>query len=83
MDTFPNTAIAIRIYLTLPISVTSSERSFSKLKLIKNYLRSTMSCQCLTNLSIISIENGIMNSLDTKEIIKNFVAAKARLSNLE
>ncbi|CAF3268875.1 unnamed protein product [Rotaria sp. Silwood2] len=28
--------------LTLPITMSSNERSFSKLKLIKNYLRSTM-----------------------------------------
>jgi hypothetical protein len=38
-DSFPNTAIAYRILLTVPVTVASAERSFSKLKLIKNYLR--------------------------------------------
>jgi hypothetical protein len=40
----PNLSIAIRNLLTLPITVATGERSFSKLKIIKNYLR-TMSTQ--------------------------------------
>ena len=33
---YPNVAIAVRIYLTLPCSVCEGERSFSKLSHIKN-----------------------------------------------
>ena len=40
---FPNVWIAYRILLTIPVIVASAERSFSKLKLIKSYIRSTMS----------------------------------------
>ena len=36
---FPNVCVALRIFLTIPATVASAERSFSKLKLIKNYLR--------------------------------------------
>lgn len=43
ISSFPNLAIAIRIFCTLPVSVASCERSFSKLRLIKNYLRPSMS----------------------------------------
>ena len=39
---FSNISIALRILLTLPVTVASAERSFSKLKLIKNYLWSNM-----------------------------------------
>uniref|UniRef100_A0A452I851 HAT C-terminal dimerisation domain-containing protein n=1 Tax=Gopherus agassizii TaxID=38772 RepID=A0A452I851_9SAUR len=52
----PNTAVALRILLTLPVSVASGEGSFSKPKLLKNYLRSTMSQNRLSGLALISIE---------------------------
>ena len=41
-DLLPNLSIALRIMLTLPVSVAAGERSFSKLNLIKNYLRSSL-----------------------------------------
>ena len=43
LEFFPNACIAFRILLTIHVTVASAERSFSKLKLIKSYLRSTMS----------------------------------------
>ena len=43
LDSFPNAYIAYRILLTIPVMVASPERKFSKLKLIKSYLGSTMS----------------------------------------
>lgn len=78
ISTFPNTAIALRILLALPVSVASSERSFSKLKIIKNYLRSTMHQQRLSNLAMVSIEHEILDSLDTKKLIADFANRKAR-----
>lgn len=78
ISTFPNTAIALRILLTLPVSVASGERSFSKLKIIKNYLRSTMHQQRLSNLAIVSIEHEVLDSLDTKNLIADFANIKAR-----
>ena len=75
---FPNLSIALRILLTMPVTVASAERSFSKLKQIKNYLRTTMSQQRLCNLAIITIENDIYNDLDVNELIKNFASVKVR-----
>ena len=39
---FPNVDIAFRIFLTLMVTNCSAERSFSRLKYIKNPLRTTM-----------------------------------------
>jgi hypothetical protein len=39
---FPNVAIAYRVLLTIHVTIATAERSFSKLKLLKTYLRSTM-----------------------------------------
>ncbi|KAL8541893.1 hypothetical protein ACS0TY_002949 [Phlomoides rotata] len=52
----PNAYIAYKILLTIPITVASAERSFSKLKLIKTFLRSTMSQDRLNGLAMLSIE---------------------------
>lgn len=40
-DFAPNVSVALRILLTLPVTVASGESSFSKLKLIQTYLRTT------------------------------------------
>jgi hypothetical protein len=42
MGCFPNTQIAYKILLTISVIVASAERSFSKLKLLKTYMRGTM-----------------------------------------
>ena len=38
INCFPNISIAYRILFIVPVTVASAERSFSKLKLLKNYL---------------------------------------------
>ena len=43
------------------------ERSFSKLKLIKTYLRNSLAQDKLSNLALLSIENNILKSLNTTE----------------
>ncbi|KAK2664532.1 hypothetical protein Ddye_003106 [Dipteronia dyeriana] len=53
---FSNAWIAYRILLTIPVTIATAERSFSKLKLIKNYLRSTMSLDRLSGLTMLSVE---------------------------
>jgi len=55
-DVYPNINVMLRIMLTTPVSVASAECSFSKLKLIKNYLRSSMSQERLEGLVMLSIE---------------------------
>uniref|UniRef100_A0A8C0GU92 HAT C-terminal dimerisation domain-containing protein n=1 Tax=Chelonoidis abingdonii TaxID=106734 RepID=A0A8C0GU92_CHEAB len=54
---FPNAFVALSILLTLPITVASGERSFSKLKLIKTQLRSTVTEERLVSLAAISVEH--------------------------
>lgn len=74
----PNTAIALHILLTLAVSVASRERSFSKLKLLNNYLRSTMSQNRLSILASISAERTIAESLDFTELLKGYARIKTK-----
>ncbi|XP_025204578.1 zinc finger MYM-type protein 1-like [Melanaphis sacchari] len=75
---YPNVEIALRIFLTLPITVATCERSFSKLKLIKNYLRSTMGQDRISDMAILSIEHTVVNTLDINKLIEDFAGKKAR-----
>ena len=77
-DTFPNVETVLRIYLVLMITNCSSERSFSKMKIIKNRLRTTMTYERLSNLAIMSVEYDILRELDFNNLVKDFAAQKAR-----
>lgn len=78
IGSYPNMSICYRIFLSIPATSASCERSFSKLKLIKSYLRSSMGQERLSSLALISIESSMVNSLNFEELIDNFANAKAR-----
>lgn len=71
---------AYRILLTVHVTVASAERSFSKLKLLKNYLRSTMSQERLNGLAICCIEKDVLDNIDLDTIINDFASKNARRS---
>ena len=75
---FPYVTICLRIFLTLPVTVATAERSFSKLKLIKNYLRSTIGQERLVNLAVMGIENDLTRKISFDDIIDSFAREKAR-----
>ena len=56
----------------------TTERSFSKLKLVKTYLRSIMQDDRLSGLAVLSIENAEARKLDVSKIIDDFASQKAR-----
>ncbi|XP_044133947.1 zinc finger MYM-type protein 1-like [Bufo gargarizans] len=80
-STLPDVCTALILFLTLPVTVASAERSFSKLSLIKNYLRNSMSQQRLSGLALLSIENERARKLDIPAIVDKFAESKARRRN--
>jgi len=58
--------------LTILVLVVFTKRSFLKLKIIKNYLRSTMSQERLNGLVLLSIEKKISNEINYDNLINNF-----------
>ncbi|KAJ8887388.1 hypothetical protein PR048_013603 [Dryococelus australis] len=78
MDTFSNIFVTLRILLTLPVSVTSGKRSFSKLKLIKIYFKINFVPRMYSLLAIMAIENDLLKEMDTDLILNEFAKMKAR-----
>ena len=72
---FTDVVTALLLFLTLPVTVASAERSFSKLRLIKNYLRSTIGQDRLRHLALLSIEAVSAEKLQTDQIIDYFATA--------
>ena len=75
---FPNVNIALRIYLSILGTSCESERSFSVLKRVKNYLRSTIGQKKLSALSLLNIESEVLRDVDTSDIIARFAQKKCR-----
>ena len=64
--------------LTLAVTNCSAERSFSCLKRVKNYLRSTMSANRLNSLAILCIESDVLQRLNCEDLIDQFANQKVR-----
>ena len=77
-EIYPNLCIALRISATLPVTVASAERRFSKLKLLKTYLRSTMAQERPRGLAVISINHEVGGQIRYNDVIDDFAARKAR-----
>ena len=60
---FSNLCVSLRMFLTAPVTVTSVERKFNKLKLITNYLRYIMDQVRLNNLAKLCILSDIAKKL--------------------
>ena len=78
LGTYPSISILLRIFATLPVTTATGERSFSALKYIKNYLRSTMGEERLNGLAHMYINRDI--SLNYEKVVDEFGKFNRRLS---
>jgi hypothetical protein len=81
-DVFQNLRIALQILLTIAVSIASCERSFSMLKLILSYLRSSTGQDRLSSRAILSVERQTLDSIDFDDVIDQFASVRARKINL-
>ncbi|XP_042755341.1 uncharacterized protein LOC111916269 [Lactuca sativa] len=82
IDCYPNVAIAYRIMLTLPITVASAEKKNSKLKLLKDYLSSSISEEKSDGLAMLCLERDTLDNMDLDNFISDFASRKAPTSIL-
>ncbi|CAI6355780.1 unnamed protein product [Macrosiphum euphorbiae] len=78
ISAFPNVEIALRMYLVIMVTICSSERTFSRLIIIKNRLRTTMNEDRLNFLSVMSIESDVLDNLSFDDITDDFAEKKSR-----
>ena len=67
----------MEIILVLPAANAESEGSFSKMKLIKTYLRSTMSQKRLNHFMTLAVYPKLVDELNLIEIGEEFVAKRS------
>ena len=72
----------MKIALTLPITSCSAERVFSKLKIVKSRLRSTMNQNRHENLIHMSVEVDLLENLDLDSLVQKFTNCAPRRMNL-
>ena len=67
---FPNIHTILKVLLTMPVSTASAEKSFSGLRRLKTYMRSTMSDERLAGLALLHVHHD--TPVDIPSIIKDF-----------
>ena len=72
---------ALKIYFTLPVTSSTAERSFSSLRRLKTFIRSTMTQSRLNNLLLLYIHPAETNDLDLNNIAKQFAHVNSRRCN--
>jgi len=71
-NAFPQTLRMIKNAITMPISQVTCERSFSKMKIIKNYLRNSMTDKRLSDLTVLAIERDF--DINYERVIDQFAS---------
>jgi hypothetical protein len=66
----------VRLLLVNPASSATSERSFSSLRRLKTYLRSTCSQQRLNHLAICHAHKDRLDEVNLNKLLAEFVAAR-------
>ena len=75
---FPAVYNCFKLLFTAPVTVAKNKRSFSKMKIIKNFLRSTMSGERLEDLIVLAAEKDLTDQIDLDVVVKAWAAEKNR-----
>lgn len=76
INMYPNIIIFLCIMATLPVRVATAERSFSTLRRIKSWLRSSMVEDRLTGLALLHVHKNV--PIDVNDVITGFGRRRKR-----
>nr|XP_004209215.1 zinc finger MYM-type protein 1-like [Hydra vulgaris] len=72
---FDEVSKVLRVFFTIPVSTATAERSFSSLRRLKTYLRSTMNQKRLNSTILSHIHKDILEEVGINTVYKEFVQA--------
>lgn len=72
-ELFSEIITLLQLYYVLPASSATAERSFSSLRRLKNYLRTTMAQRRLNNLMVLHVHKDMSDAVDIMKIAREFV----------
>ena len=81
-DMFPSLRAVVQAALTIPVSSCSCERSFSALRCLHTWLRSTMGQERLNDLAVMMIERENVSVISRDSVIDRFANLKPRRYSL-
>lgn len=68
VEAYPKISVLLQIFATLPVTTSSAERTFSELRLLKTYMRSTMGEERLNGLTSMYVQREV--SVPPEEVIE-------------
>ena len=81
-DLFPSVMALIRLLLLCPASSAEAERSFSSLRRLKTWLRSTMTQERLNSVAVCHIHQDLLDRIDMDAIMCDFVSRSEIRKNI-
>lgn len=72
LKNYPNFFKLLQLVITLPVSSATCERSFSAMRRVRNYLRSTMTEDRFTSLSLLHIEGELSSSINAHDVVAHY-----------
>lgn len=79
---FSEVEMLVRLLMVVPASSAEAERSFSALRRLKTWLRSTMGQSRLNHVALCHIHQERLDNLEKENICKQFVTANDRRMNV-
>ena len=78
LKNYPNLFKLMQLVMTLPVSSATCERSFSAMRRVRNYLRTTMSEDRFSALSLLYIERDLSSNIDVHDVVAHYAAKGKR-----
>lgn len=75
---FDQVETLVRLLLVIPVSSAEAERSFSALRRLKTWLRTTMSQVRLNNAAVCHVHQDTLDNIDVKQICQQFISVNDR-----